>query len=218
MRRIGMAVLGLALMNTPLVAQRSALREVGRGDRGSFGVTLAFAEALGSFQNHADFAAGLGAYGVSGHTLGLRIEGSWIQYARGYYGYDVSTASQIATLAAGPQLTLGGGALRMYGFATVGGSLFWSSASYGCGCGQNGFLDGDFTTTTSGGGGLQIAVAQRRTPIFIDLSVRGVHHDRVQYIPANGLSQNPDGSFSGQRVEAPVDLRVYQIGVSIGIR
>ena len=217
MRRIGMAVLGLAFSATSLAGQRSALHDV-TNERGSFGVTLAFAEALGEFQNNANFAAGIGAFGTTGRTLGLRIEGSWIQYARDYYGYDVSSSSQIATLAAGPQLTLGSGALRVYGFATVGGSLFWSSASYGCGCNRDGFLDGDFTTSTSGGGGVQIAVAQKRTPIFIDLSVRGVHHDRVRYVPANGLTQNSDGSFSGSTVESPVDLRVYQIGVSIGIR
>ena len=217
MRRIGLVVLGLALGAAPLVGQRSALREV-HSNRGSFGVNLDFAEALGDFQNNADFVGGLGAYAVTGSGLALRIEGGWMQYARDYYGYDVSTSSQIATIAAGPQLTIGGGALRVYGFATIGGSLFWSSASYGCGCGNDGFLDGDFTRTTSGGGGIQIAVAQRRTPIFIDLGVRGVHHDRVRYIPANGLTQNSNGTFSGQFVESPVDMRVYQIGVSIGIR
>ncbi len=217
MRRIGTAVLGLALTATALVGQRSALHEV-HTNRGSFGVNVSFAEALGEFQNNADFMAGIGAFGVTGGVLGLRFEGSWIQYARDYYGYDVSTSSQIASIGAGPQLTLGSGALRAYGFATVGGSLFWSSADYGCGCNHDGFLDGHLTTTTSGGGGVQIAVAQRSTPIFIDLGVRGVHHDRVQYIPANGLTQNSDGTFSASRVESAVDMRVYHIGVSIGIR
>ena len=218
MRRIGMAVLGLAALGSNLYGQRSALREV--HDRGTFGVTLAIAEPLGEFRNNANLAGGITAYGLTGNrTLGLRIEGSWILYDSDYRGYDFSTTSQIGTLAAGPQLTLGAGPMRFYGFATIGGSLFWSSAHSGCGCYRGDYyLQGDLTSTTSAGGGIQIAVSQRRTPVFIDLGVRGVHHDRVKYIPSGGLSQNPDGSFSADRVETPVDLRVWQIGVSIGIR
>src|SRR5947199_249727 len=114
MRRIGMAVLGLALGTTPLVGQRSALREV--RDRGSYGG--------------------------------------------------------------------------------------------GCGCyaSEDFYLDGDFTTTTSAGTGVLIQVASRRSSVAIDLGVRGVRHDRVMYVPAGGLTQNSDGTFSAQRVETPVEL------------
>ncbi len=126
------------------------------------------------------------------------------------------------SLAIGPQITLGQGPIRLYGFATAGGSLFWSNASYsgGCGCyaSNDFYLDGDFTTTTSAGTGVLIQVASRRSSVAIDLGVRGVRHDRVMYVPAGGLTQNSDGTFSAQRVETPVELRVFQIGVSIGIR
>jgi len=37
-------------------------------------------------------------------------------------------------------------------------------------------------------------------------------------VPAGGLTQNSDGTFSARQVTTPVDMRVYQIGVSIGIR
>jgi hypothetical protein len=102
----------------------------------------------------------------------------------------------------------------------VGGSMFWSTASYeGCGCyDRDWFLDGHFTTTTSAGGGVLLGISAGRTPIAIDVGARGVRHDRVKYVPAGGLTQNPDGSFSAQQVETRVDMRVYQIGVSIGIR
>jgi hypothetical protein len=221
MRRIGMAVLGLAVVASPGFGQRSALREV--RDRGSFGATLVVAEPLGDFRRHGNYAAGLSGFAVvGGPALGLRIDGSWMLYDASYQGYGVSTNSQIGSLAIGPQVTLGRGALRLYGFVTAGGSLFWSNASYdgGCGCYNNSdyYLDGDFTTTTSAGTGLLITVARKQTPIAIDLGVRGVRHDRVSYVPAGGLTQNSDGTFSAQRVETPVELRVFQIGVSIGIR
>lgn len=221
MRRIGMAVLGLALMSAPLLGQRSALREVGGGNRGAFGVNLVVAEPLGAFRRSGDVAAGLSVFGVtSGGALALRLDAGWMVYDARYQGYGVSTLSQIGTIDAGPQLTLGQGPLRLYGFATVGGSMFWSTASYqGCGCyGSSWFLDGHFTTTTSAGAGVLIGLSSSRTPIAIDISGRYVRHDKVKYVPAGGLTQNPDGSFTAQQVETPVDMRVLQVGVSIGIR
>jgi hypothetical protein len=222
MRRIGMAVLGVAMVAAPLYGQRSALREVGGSDtRGSFGVNLVVAQPLGAFRRSGDVAAGLTVFGVtSGGALALRIDGSWLAYDARYQGYGVSTLSQIGTLDAGPQLTIGSRALKLYGFATVGGSFFWSTASYqGCGCyGSNWLLNGHFTTTTSAGGGILLGLSSGRTPIAIDLGVRVVRHDRVKYVPAGGLTQNPDGTFTATEVETPVDMRVAQLGVSIGIR
>jgi hypothetical protein len=220
MRRIGMAVLGLTVITTPLVGQRSALREVRDGGNGSFGANFVVAQPLGEFRRNGDVAAGLSFFGVTSGALALRIDGSWIAYDAKYQGYGVSTLSQIGTIGAGPQLTLGSGSFRVYGFATVGGSLFWSSASYGgCGCsGSASFLSGHFTTTTAAGGGLLIGLSRSRTPIAIDVGTRAVRHDRVRYVPAGGLTQNSDGSFTAREVETRVDMRVYQIGVSIGIR
>ena len=220
MRRIGMAVLGLTVVTSPLMAQRSALREVHRGGNGSFGAALVVAEPLGEFSRNGDVAAGLSIFGVtSGGLLALRVEGAWMAYDVSYQGYGVSTTSQIGTLGAGPQLTLGTGALRFYGFATMGGSLFWSNASYNsCGCSASDWLDGHATWMRSAGGGVLLGITAGHTPIAIDIGARGVRHDRVTYVPAGGLTQNSDGSFTAQQVTTPVDMRVYQVGVSIGIR
>ena len=219
MRRIGMAVLGLSIIagSTPLFGQREALREM--RERGSVGFNLVVAQPLGDFRRNGDVAAGLNAFAVtSGGFFGLRVEGSWMIYDNSYQGYGVSTTSQIGTLAIGPQIMLGGGPVRLYGFGTMGGSLFYSSA-HGCGCyHSDSYLDGDFTTTKSAGAGVLVAVSRQRTPIDIDLGVRDVRHDRVKYIPAGGLSQNPDGTFSASEVETPVEMRVFQVGVRIGLR
>ena len=217
MRRIGLAVLGLALVSSSLVGQRSALREV--RDRGAFGADFVVAQPLGEFSRNGDVAAGLSVFGVTGRGLALRIEGSWMAYDQQYQGYGVSTVSQIGSLAAGPQLTIGSGALRFYGFATMGGSLFWSNASYhSCGCSGSDWLDGHTTWMRSAGGGILLGITAGHTPIAIDVGARGVRDDKVTYVPAGGLTQNPDGSFSARQVTTPVDMRVYHIGVSIGIR
>jgi hypothetical protein len=221
MRRIGMVVLalsGLVTVASSLSAQRSALREV-RDGGGMVGANVVVAQPLGTFRSTGNVAAGISLWGVtSGGTLALRVDGGWMLYDSQYQGYGITTVSQIGTLGAGPQLTLGRGPLRFYGFATIGGSFFWSSVNGGCGCGSDSFLDGHFTTTTSAGGGILLGVSRGRTPIAIDLGVRGVRHDRVKYIPAGGITQNADGTFSAQQVETPVEQRVFQVGVSIGLR
>jgi len=222
MRRIGMAVLGLAAITAPLCAQRSALREVSYGGgNGSFGVDFVIAEPRGDFRRTGNVAAGLGLNGVTaGHMLGVRIDGSWMVYDVTHQGYGVSTTSQIGTIMLGPQVTLGRGPMRFYGFLVGGGSLFWSNASYqdSCGCSSSDFLDGDLTFSRSAGAGMLLALSRGRTPISIDVGVREVRHDRVAYVPANGLTDNGDGTFSATRVETPVFMRVWQLGVSIGIR
>lgn len=221
MRRIGMAVLGLATLTTPLSAQRSALRDVSYGGNGSLGIDFVLAQPLGAFRRTGDVAAGLGFHGVTaGRTLGVRIDGSWLVYDVTHQGYGVSTTSQIGTLMLGPQVTLGQGPMRFYGFLVGGGSLFWSNASYydGCGCSSSDFLDGDLTFSRAAGAGMLLAVSRGRTPVSVDVGVREVRHDRVSYVPADGLIDNGDGTFSATRVETPVFMRVWQVGVSIGIR
>ena len=201
--RIGVAVLSLMSVTSSLFGQRSALREV--HDRGSWGFNFIAARPVGQFRRAADLAGGVGLYAVSGSGfLGLRVAGGWMAYDVSNFDNDWSTISQIATLAFGPQIKIGGdGPARVYGFATAGGSLFWSNVSppSGCGCEHGTFLDGDATWTGSVGGGVQVMFSRK---VGLDIGFRGTRHDVVEYVPSGGLSRNPDGSFSGQRVRTPV--------------
>jgi len=227
MRRIIGLALTLVAATSSLFGQRSGhpsgLREV-RND-GSLGLTLVVAQPLGEFRRNSDVAAGLTGFAVAplgrSSGVGLRIDGAYLVYDADYRGYGISTTSSIGSLAIGPQITLGQGPIRPYGFATVGGSLFWTSVSDDyCGCYDSNvfFLNGRFTTVTQVGTGLLINVSRRRTPVSLDLGVRDVRHERVRYVPAGGITENSDGSFTVQRVETPVRMRVFQIGVSFGIR
>lgn len=221
MRRIGLVLVAVAVAAAPLVAQRaphrSGLREV--RDRGSAGLTLVVAEPWGDFKRHGNVGAGLNFFGVTGGSgLHVRIEGAYLAYDSEYQGYGISTTSSIGSLAVGPQLTLGAGPLRVYGFATLGGSVFWSSVSEaGCGCYDSDvfFLSGDFTTNRSTGAGILLNLSRR---LALDVGVREVRHDRVKYVPAGGMSENPDGTYTVERVETPVGMRVWHAGVTIGIR
>ncbi len=221
MRRIGMAVLGLTVITSaPLFGQRSALREVNEREHGSFGFDFTVAQPQGEFRRTGNIAPGFSGFGVLGSTLGLRIDGGWMVYENRYQGAGLSTTSQIATLGAGPQLTFGSGALRLYGFATVGGAWFFTGLSSGnCGCSTGDLhVTGDLTTSTSAGGGVLLFLSTGRTPIAIDIGARGARHDNVRYIPVDGFTQNSDGSVSARYVESSVIMRVLQVGVSVGLR
>jgi len=117
MRRIGMSVLGLLSWHLHSLASGPPF---GSARPRAFGADFVVAEPLGEFSRNGDVAAGLSIFGVTnGGALALRVEGAWMAYDVSYQGYGVSTTSQIGTLGAGPQLTLGKGALRFYGFATM---------------------------------------------------------------------------------------------------
>lgn len=221
MRRIGMALLALTLVATAATAQRrgqysSGLREV--RDRGLVGLTIMGAEPWRDFRRYGDVAAGLTFFGVTGKSLGVRIEGAYLGYGRDYRSYGLHTTSSIGSLAVGPQLTIGSGALRAYGFATLGGSLFWTSVSDdGCGCYDDEvvFLRGDFTTNRSTGVGVLLNVSSR---MALDVGVRETLHEEVRYVPAGGISENSDGSFTVDRVQTPVGMRIWHAGISFAIR
>ncbi|MGH7521705.1 MAG: hypothetical protein ACREMI_10530, partial [Gemmatimonadales bacterium] len=69
--RTGMMVLSLMTVTTSLFAQRSALREVHRRDRGNLGINFTLARPLGDFRRTGDDAYGVGgAVVVGGPFLG----------------------------------------------------------------------------------------------------------------------------------------------------
>jgi len=221
MRRIIGLALTLVTATSPLLGQHG-LREVrrGGGGGGNAGFTLVIAQPLGEFRRNGAVAPGLTGFAVLGRSsVGLRIDGAYLVYDSDYRGYGISTTSSIGSLAFGPQLTLGQGAIRPYGFATLGGSVFWTSVSdaHYCGCYDSDvfYLNGQVTTVTQVGTGVLINVSRR---VSLDLGVRDVRHERVRYVPAGGITENPDGSFSVERVETPVRMRAFQAGVSFGLR
>lgn len=219
MRRIEAVILALAMTPAALFGQRAALREVRHGGAGNgqLGIEFVMAEGLGDFRRTGGDAAGLAIHGVTrGAPLGVRFDAGWMVYDVSDGSYGSRITSQIGTLMVGPQVTLGQGPLRVYGFVMGGGSFFWSDASFddGCGCSDSNFLDGDFTLSRSAGAGLLLGLSRK---VGIDVGVRETRHDRVSYFPAGGLVDNGNGTFTGSRVTTSVLQRVWQVGVSIAL-
>lgn len=221
---IGLAVLWAARAD-------GQLREV--RTRGFGGGGFLIAEPVGEFADFVGTHGGFGGAVTFGRSLGLRVGASVLIYGHesrpiplggtgGLVWLDLSTNNYIVSLGVGPQITLGEGPLQLYGFGTVGLGYFGTTSSV------SGSFDYEpFASTTNfdnatlaleTGGGLQIRVANRRRPVFLDLSARYVRNGRVRYLTESGIRENPDGSFSLYPIESQANLVVFQVGVSVGLR
>jgi hypothetical protein len=231
MRRIIGLVLGLTVVTSSLMAQRSALREV--RNRGSAGGGLLVAVPVGEFANHINVAGGFDMFGALGidraGALSIRLDGSFLIYDHlrdagyldsPYYSIpvDLNTTSYIASLRAGPQITLGQGAVRLYGFGLGGLSYFATETSTGgCGCDSFGSITqyDDVTAAWEAGGGLQIQLGRRHTPVLLDLGARYLHNGEVSYLPARSLS---GGSTILRPIRSEANVVIYQVGITFGLR
>ncbi len=215
----------LGLVASPLAAQRRGLREV--YERGTAGGGLAIAVPVGEMGEFVDFAGGANLYIAPslgrGSPLAIRVEGEFLahQLSSEWRG---SSASFVTSLRAGPQLTLGSGGFRLYG-AVLGGISYFATtrtfvSSY-CGCGyyeeyrDTYTLSGDVTLGWELGGGMQVRVGGRRSPIMLDLGARLVRHDDARYL-ARAVTDTGEPVWF--EVQGPAELVVYRIGVSVAYR
>ena len=200
------------------------------------GIYGTVARPIGEFQQFVELGGGFGAYGLfnldrSGH-VGLRLDGTFVIYGHERYTaplsltvprvvVDVNTNNFIATLAAGPQLTLGRGALRPYVFGTVGLAYFATVSSVG---GTARY--GDFGSSTnfddvalalSAGGGLLIRLSRGRHPVSLDLVAQTTHHGEVEYLTRGDIVDNPDGSITIFPIRSQTNLVTFRVGVLIGL-
>jgi hypothetical protein len=213
-------------------AEGQGLRPVGNPSvRVGGGVVLA--QPIGAFADQVDLG-----YGLAGHAVwtpapngvfSLRLDGMFLVYGSETRRYqllplidvDVTTRNQVAGLQIGPQLTVGKGVLRFYGYSQLGFSYFATTSSVE-GSGNVGSfanttnLD-DVTLAASGGGGVLVRLGRGRTPVALDLGARYLHNGRVRYLREGSIAV--DGNdVTISPIESQANLVVYQLGVSIGLR
>ena len=229
----------LALGTVPLAAQQGGLREV--REWGTSGASLALAIPTGYMGEFIDVAGGLdGFLAVNlgpGSPLALRFEGAFLAHQLSYntgvllvgggYGpgaavsVNTSSGSYITSFRAGPQLTLGGDAMQLYGVLLGGVSYFsttYGTASYDCYCGyydswDHITLSGDVTLGWEAGGGLRFRMGRSRT--WLDLGARYVRHDDARYLAAGPVV---NGQRLWQPMVGPANMVVVRLGVSAGLR
>ena len=203
MVRVGLVALAVMVAGVrPGVGQRyaSGLREV--RNVGSAGINLAVAVPVGEFNRNVNVAGGVDVFGAlslgRGGAVAIRFDGSYLIYGdenryipQPFYPVAVNTTYSIATFGIGPQLTVGQGPVRLYGFGTFGASYISARSSYrvdGCGCdafaSQTDF--DDWQGALQGGGGLLVALRTRHAPVSIDLGARYLYNGDAWYVSPGG--------------------------------
>jgi hypothetical protein len=222
-RTVGLSLLVLLVGVAPASAQYHGLREV-HGDAGAFGINLAVGAPQGDFARNVDVAGGLDAFGTvnlgAGNPLGLRFEGAYLVYGSDHQ-FDLNTTYAIATLGVGPQITLGQGPMRLYGFGTVGFSYISAYSSFpdGCGCYSYGSQTdfSDWTSAVQAGGGMLLTLG-RRTPVSLDIGARYLSSGFANYVAPGDVQPQPNGDVVVYTSRARPNLTIVHFGVSIGIR
>jgi len=231
MRRLPALCIGIlfALVSTTAAAQNPALRPVSRWRAPELGINLALGLGRGEFKSFVKAAGGIGGYFALplDHGGGFAIRGDFSVL---YHNYDtwvlypvVTTKSYVSTLRFGPQLAIGSGPIRLYGFVAGGFSYFSTDLDLddGCSCGVTTTLNDDFTWATEVGGGVRIAI---RTPgatgrgLSLDLGARTLHNGQATYVTSAGITQNSDGSFTVRPIRSDANLLVFQVGFSGQLR
>jgi hypothetical protein len=222
-RIVGLSLLVLLVAVAPASAQYHGLREV-RGDAGAFGINLAVGAPQGDFARNVDVAGGLDAFGTvnlgAGNPLGLRFEGAYLVYGSDHQ-FDLNTTYAIATLGVGPQITVGQGPMRLYGFGTVGFSYISAYSSFpdGCGCYSYGSQTdfSDWTSSLQAGGGMLLTLG-RRMPVSLDIGARYLSSGFANYVAPGDVQPQPNGDVVVFTSRARPNLTIVHFGVSIGIR
>jgi hypothetical protein len=217
----------------PLMSQHAGgLREL--RDVGSAGVNLVLAVPTGEFRQNVDIAGGLDVFGAfnlgRGDGLALRLDGSYLIYGsdnhfvtQPYYPVSINTTYSIATFGIGPQITLGQGPVRLYGFGTFGASYIWARSSYGVdGCGCDAFASGtdfdDWTAALQGGGGVLVNLRSRHVPIALDLGARYLSNGEAWYVSPGDVVPQPNGDVVIYPVRSRANLVMLHVGVSVGLQ
>ena len=218
-RTVGLSLLVLLVGAGTASAQYRGLREV-RGDAGMFGVNLAVGAPRGDFAQNVDVAGGIDAFAAVGNPVGLRIEGAYLVYGSDHQ-FDLNTTYAIATLGVGPQITVGQGPMKLYGFGTVGFSYISAYSSFpdGCGCYSYGTQTdfSDWTSALQAGGGMLLTLG-RRTPVSLDIGARYLHSGFANYVAPGDVQPQPNGDIVVYTSRARPNLAIVHFGVSIGIR
>lgn len=214
----------ISLAPGPLAAQRysSGLREV--REMGTAGINFAIGVPTGDFAQNVDVAGGFDAFGTvnlgAGSPMALRFEGAYLVYGSDHQ-FDLNTTYSIATLGFGPQITVGQGPMRLYGFGTVGLSYISAYSSFrdGCGCYSYGSQTdfSDWTSALQTGGGVLLTLG-RRSSVSLDLGARYLHSGFANYVAPGDVQPQPTGDVIVYTSRARPNLTVVHLGLSVGLR
>jgi hypothetical protein len=236
MRHLSLLALLLAV---PAAAGAQLSVQPRRPDRGAVAIDIVVAQPLGAFRDYVKIGGGIDGSLLLNLTpdraWGLRIDGGFINYGNetkrtrlsntigDRIQVDVNTSNNIARFGIGPQLSIPHGRVRPYLHATGGVAYFFTQSSVeGIDDDANDFARttnfSDWTLNWGAGGGLLIPFTTKNNTVALDLGARYLKNGKTRYLREGSIEDLPDGSIDFSPIESEVELLVYSIGVSIGIR
>lgn len=235
MRRRLMGVLGLVGGLTMLWRGDAAAQRPIDPPRSVFGIGGAALRPVGEFGEFVSLGGGLGLYTAIGldrsGVMALRLDGTFVVYGHERYAVpfptvprvwlDVTTDNWIMTVGVGPQLTLGTGALRLYGFGTAGLSYFATISSLSGTAHDEAFASttnfDDVTPALTGGGGLLLRLSRGRHPVSLDLGAQATWNGEAEYLLEGGVVDNPDGTITVFPIRSEANAVTFRLGIAIGL-
>ena len=231
---LSIAILALA----PTISYAQGLRVVPDHYRTILGAEATLLRPVGEFQQNVEWGGGLNLFGVfhpvRSFPIGLRLEGGGILYGHETYGVattpilprvvlEGTTSNVIATMGVGPQMTLGSGWLRPYGYGTVGFAYFATTSELRGISGGHPFATttnfDDWTESLALGGGLLIQLSSSaRRPALLDLAVQSAYSGPTEYLREGSLIDLPDGSFGFTPIRSRTDMVQFRVGIAVGLR
>lgn len=201
--------------------------------RHKVGISGTVLTPTGEFRNFIDWGGGLSLHFVPGvdtyGTVGLRVEGGVQWY--GHESFDVwlgprvpdafvriTTENLIFSLGAGPQLTLGTGPVRLYGFGTAGFSYFAtisSSSDTDWDVSHTNYDDARFALAAGGGMLIQLNHS-RHKPVWFDIGGQWTHNGRTRYLRSGSIVETVDGRAMIYPIYSDADFWTWRLGVTFG--
>ena len=231
----------VSLLMVPVLVGRLPGQEPESGlthpDRVALGLLTGPAIPTGDFGRYVDAGWSLHFYAAAGGDrlgpLAFRLDVTGVLYGHEtvrrplsptvpQVSVDVSTDNYFWSIQAGPQIRLGTGRFRGYGYGLLGATYFGTSSSVA----GSDALNEPFASSTnfydwafalSGGGGLLYTVSDNpRMPISLNLDLAFLRHGRTRYLREGGVVVAPGGGVQIHPIESRTDVTVITMGVQLG--
>lgn len=223
------------LLSFPSVARGQEALGVSGPPPWWIGAALTYSQPQGPFGERVDHAWGFQLEGrylpEPAGILGIRLDVGFMRYGNETaqvclpapigcrIGAEVSTDNDILYFATGPELSVLEG--RIYGFGTIGASLFTTDSSL------EGLNDDEAYLSTNNqsdavfawrlGGGVRIPVSHGPTPVRLDLGVDYHGNGTAEYLVEGDIINNPDGSITIFPNRTEANVLTWRIGLAIGL-
>jgi len=198
------------------------------------GIDFLVAAPTGEFAENVAVGFGVGAHGRftfdEGGVASLRLDFGFLNYGNETIQIcvtfpcrvtgDLTTSNNILFMGIGPELGLDVGAARLYGNGSVGFSYFGTTSSVSGSSDNEPFASStnfsDVTFSWLTGGGIQLRVAQRRAPIYLDFGARYHGNGEAEYLRKGDIQDQPDGSVVLNPQRSDTNFWTFRIGFSLG--